>query len=239
MLNLPPTDVSDIALSRQTTQESVADRIRTLILSGHLKPGQRIRQDEFASKLGVSRTPLREALHKLQSEGLITLSAHRGASVADFSMTDLQEIYSVRIALEGYAASLAAQRITDEDIDALEDILTKMELVLKQGDRLRLLEMNRKFHMGIYKAANQQRLYDLISNYFDLADIYRRLFVNLEPEKLVKHREVLTSLRNRDSEAAELVTRSHLQKTLSALMAFFKTHPTEAEVQTDGDVKGG
>lgn len=217
-------DDTDLTLSRQTAQESVADRIRVLILGGQLKPGQRIPQGEFAQKLGVSSTPLREALHKLQSEGLITLSAHRGASVTNFSETDLQEIYQVRIALEGYAAYLAAQRITNEEIEALEKILTTMEPILKQGDKIKLLELNRKFHTGIYKASKQQRLCDLISNYIDLAGVYRRILVNLMPAEMVNHREVLITLRNRDSVAAELLTRAHLQKTLTDLLSFFKVN---------------
>lgn len=219
------SDEEDFTLRRQTAQESVADAIRKLILSGQLKPGQRILQDEFAQKLGISNTPLREALHKLQSEGLITLSAHRGATVTNFSISDLQEIYHVRIALEGYAAFLAAQSITEEEIVALEAILSSMEPVLKKGDKLRLLELNRSFHMGIFKASRQQRLCDLISNYMDLAGVYRRILVNLEPAEMLKHREILVILRNHDSVSAELVTRKHLHKTLTDLMVFFKANP--------------
>jgi DNA-binding GntR family transcriptional regulator len=219
------TDEEDFTLRRQTTQESVADTIRRLILSGQLQPGQRILQEEFAQKLGVSNTPLREALHKLQSEGLVTLSAHRGATVTNFSISDLQEIYQVRIALEGYAAYLAAQLITEEEINTLEAILSSMEPVLKKGDKPRLLELNRSFHMGIFKASRQPRLCDLISNYIDLAGVYRRILVNLEPAEMVKHSEILVTLCNHDSVAAELVTRKHLQKTLTDLMAFLKAHP--------------
>ena len=230
--------LSDIALSRQTAQESVADRIRQLILEGHLKPGQRILQDDFASKLGVSRTPLREALHRLESEGLITMSAHRGASVAQFSIDDLQGIYAVRIALEGHAAFLAARRATPEEVDALETQLRKMEPVLKNGNRAKLLELNRNFHLGIYKTAKEPRLFDLITNYFDLADVYRHLYVTLAPDKLVKHREILVTLRKHDAEAAERVTRGHLQETLEDLVEFFEAHPMTVRGDNSEDGKG-
>jgi DNA-binding GntR family transcriptional regulator len=214
-----------LTLPRHTTHESVADYIRKLILSGQLKPGQRILQEEFAVRLGVSRTPLREALHKLQSEGLITLSAHRGASVTDFSAEALREIYTVRIALEGYAAFLAAERITPYEMTALEEILDNMQASLAQQEWARLLELNRKFHLAVYASARQQRLYDLISNQIDLADVYRRIFVNLRPAEMVNHLELLVTLRNRQAAAAELLTRTHLHKSLAALLSFFENQP--------------
>ena len=88
----------------------------------------------------------------------------------------------MRIASESHAARLAAMRATNEEIDSLEQMLESMEPVLKRGNRAKLLEMNRHFHLGIYATARQQRLIDLITNYFDLADVYRHLFVNLAPE---------------------------------------------------------
>lgn len=224
----PMQGIADFPL-RQTTQESVADYLRKLILSGQLQPGQRILQEEFALKLRVSRTPLREALHKLQSEGLITLSAHRGASVTDFSEEALHEIYTVRIALEGYAASLAAQRITHEEIAALEEILDKMESNLKRENWARLLELNRKFHLTVYAAARQPRLYDLICNYIDLADVYRRMYVTLKPAEMANHRKLLTFLRNRNAAAAELITRTHLREGLALLSSFLKSRQEHKE----------
>src|SRR3972149_642027 len=118
-----------------TTQESVAHRLRQLIVSRELRPGERIVQSELAEQFGVSRTPIREALHKLASDGLITLSPHKGASVADFSLSELEGIYSIRIAIEGCRAFLAAKRSTAQDLGELAALLNRMKEEFQEGDR--------------------------------------------------------------------------------------------------------
>src|SRR4030042_7204254 len=148
--------------TQHTTQESVAHRLRQLIVSRELRPGERIVQSELAEQFGVSRTPIREALHKLASDGLVILSPHKGASVADFSISELDGIYSIRIALEGYGAYLAARQITNTDFDSLAALLDRMQEVFEEGDRWRLLEVNREFYALLYAIAKQHRLYDLI-----------------------------------------------------------------------------
>ncbi len=131
----------------------------------------------------------------------------------------------MRIALEGYAARLAAERIEAEELAQLEALLEEMRQVLEGGDHERLLQLNRQFHTLIYAAAGQQRLYELIANYLDLAEVYRRIFVSLEHarQELVKHEEVLLALRRRDGGLAERLTRAHLQRTAVTLSAFFQS----------------
>ena len=145
-----------------TIQESIADRLRNLILSRHFRPGERLVQSELAEQLGVSRTPIREALYELASDGLVVLSPHKGASVADFSLEDLKDIYSIRIPLEGYGAYLATQNITPQGLARLEALVEQMEDLFQRGDRWRLLEVNREFYATFYGAAGRKRLYDLI-----------------------------------------------------------------------------
>ena len=212
-------------ISHQTIQESVAEFIRARIMSREYKPGERLMQDELAAQLGVSRTPIREAFHKLASEGFIVLSPHRGASVADFSADELVEIYSVRIGLESYAAYLAAQRITDEELNQLEIHLGKMDRAREEEDRTHLIQLNRQFHTLIYAAAKQQRLFDLIENHLDLAERYRRMFHSLEnraEHTVDEHQQLLDSLREHDAEAASTLTRLHLEQTRAALLEAFE-----------------
>jgi DNA-binding GntR family transcriptional regulator len=206
----------------QTIQESVADYIRARIMAREYRPGERLVQDELAEQLGVSRTPIREALQKLASEGYVVLSPHRGASVADFSLEELEEIYSVRIGLESYAAYLAAQRITEEELGELEAHLRKMDRVNERGDVKQLIRLNRGFHVAIYAAARQPRLYDLIINYLDLAERYRRIFhslTNRAEHTVDEHQELFDALRCHDAELATRLTREHLEQTASALVA--------------------
>lgn len=208
-------------LARHTTQESVVGYLRTLILSHQLMPGERLVQSELAYELGVSRTPVREALHQLASEGLVTISAFKGASVAGFSLRELEEIYCVRIALEGYAAHLATQLIMQSDLQQLKSLVDQMKNVFELGDRLQLLEVNREFYSVLYAIPKQQRLYEMIMQHLDLANVYRRMAFSLDSvysSTVADHEELIAVLRRRDAEMAEYLTRIWLRETADALI---------------------
>lgn len=217
-----------------TAQESVVDRLRHLILTRKLRPGERIVQSDLAEQLGVSRTPIREALHKLASDGLVTISPNKGASVADFSLSELEDIYSIRIPLEGYGAYLATQNITDQDLAQLEALLREMKEVFQTGDRWRLLEVNRQFYMVLYAIMERPRLYELIMRHLDLADLYRRMAFTLDHmyrHTISEHEQVLETLRQRDPEAAEHLTRLNLERTADNLMNFLKATEQPSDME--------
>jgi DNA-binding GntR family transcriptional regulator len=210
---------------QRTAQESVPDRIRHLILSRTLAPGQRLVQSELAEQLGVSRTPIREALHRLESDGLVKLSPHKGASVADLSISELKDIYSIRIAVEGYGAYLAARNATDKDLVQFENLLSRMREVFEQGDRWQLLEINREFYSVLYARAQQPRLYALIMKHIDLADMYRRMAFAIDHyygHTIADHEALLATFRKADPQAAERVTRDQLHQTLTSLLLFLE-----------------
>lgn len=182
-------------------------------------------QSELAEQLGVSRTPIREALHRLESDGLVKLSPHKGASVADLSISDLEDIYDIRIAIEGYGAYLAAQSITDEDQERLKALVRRMRKAYEQGDRWRLLEVNRDFYDVLYAIANRPRLYELIMKHLDLAALYRRMAFAMDSyyrNTIADHEELLVAFRRHDSEEAERLTQRQLRQTLTSLLAFLK-----------------
>ena len=211
--------------SLRTAQESVPYPIRHLILSRTLAPGQRLVQSELAEQLGVSRTPIREALHRLESAGLVKLSPHKGASVADLSISDLKDIYTIRIAIEGYGAYLAAQNVKDQDLVELEALLRRMREGFEQSDRWHLLEVNREFYAVLYALAEQPRLYALIMNHIDLADMYRRMAFAIDHyygHTIADHEELLATFREADPQAAERVTRDQLRQTLASLLLFLE-----------------
>ena len=211
---------NDKLILHRTIQESVADYIRAKIVAREFLPGEHLVQDELADQLGVSRTPIREALHKLESEGYVVMTPHRGASEASFSLEELQDFYNVRIGLESYAAYLAAQRITDEELEQLENHLREMDRVKDRGDIDLLIRLNRTFHESIYAAARQERLYGLIVNYFDLVERYRRIFHSLRnraEHTVDEHQRIFEALRNRDAELSTRLTREHLAQTAEAL----------------------
>ncbi|MGC8874119.1 MAG: GntR family transcriptional regulator [Chloroflexia bacterium] len=237
--NLP----DEPALVHQTIQASVVERLRQMILSRRLLPGQRLAQDELARLLGVSRTPIREALHRLASEGLVTLSPYRGASVANFSVADLEEIYAVRLALESYAARLAAQSITEQELDRLEDLLHVMQHAFEQHNFNLLLEAHHEFHATLYAASKKQRLSSLASQYLKLTDVYQRMALSLgrgAKDPVVEHGEILEALRRRDAEQVEQMIRTHLRMTVEELQALFDHGPADpAAGSFPADRKGG
>ncbi|HSM58548.1 MAG TPA: GntR family transcriptional regulator [Candidatus Sulfomarinibacteraceae bacterium] len=231
---MPESDGEKTYLVRHTTQETVVDHLRSLILSRTLKPGARLVQSTLAEQLGVSRTPIREALHKLDSEGLVTISAYKGAAVADFSLEELQEIYCVRIALEGYAAYLAAQEVTESDLEKLEAFVRQMESLYAKSERLKLLEVNREFYRTLYAIPEQTRLHKMIMKHMDLANVYRRMAFTLDRvygTTVPDHQELLEKLRQGDAEAVETLTRVGLEKTADALIQMLQKSKNEHNQQ--------
>lgn len=210
------------------TPSSVVEQIRRMILTREFTPGERLIQSELAEQLGVSRTPIREALHKLETEGFVTIWPHKGASVADFSLSELEDIYSIRIAVEGYGAFLAAQRVTQPDLERLEAVVEQMRQAFEQGDRWQLLEINRGFYAFLYSIADRPRLYDLIMQHLDLADMYRRMAFAIDHyyrHTIADHEQLLETFRNHDPEAAERLTRAQLRETLVSLVSFLERAP--------------
>jgi DNA-binding GntR family transcriptional regulator len=217
--------LDDNPLVVPTIQESVADRLRNLILSRHLRPGERLVQSELAEQLGVSRTPIREALYELASDGLVVLSPYKGASVADFSLEDLEGIYSIRIPLEGYGAYLATQSIGPEDLIQLQALVDRMEQSFQRGDRWQLLEVNREFYATFYAIAGRQRLYDLIMKHLDMAGLYRRMAFTVENHyagTVTEHAELLDLVKQGDAVEVERRTRAGLEETVATLVSLWK-----------------
>jgi DNA-binding GntR family transcriptional regulator len=215
----------------QTMQGAVLDHLRHLILSRQLLPGERLVQGDLAERLGVSRTPIREALHRLAHEGLVTLSSYKGATVAQFSAADLEDVFAVRIALESYATSLAAQGITAEGLARLEGLLHDMAEAFHLQDPERLREAHHRFHAGIYAAANRPRLYALAVQYLDQANVYQRMALSLgrgARDPIAEHQDLLETLRRHDADAAGCLMRAHLEFTARELLELFDREAADA-----------
>jgi len=213
-----------------TIQESIADRLRNLILGRHLGPGERLVQSELAEQLGVSRTPIREALYELASDGLVVLLPHKGASVADFSLEDLKDIYSIRIPLEGYGAYLATKNVGPGDLVQLQTLVDQMKDLFQRGARWRLLEVNREFYATFYAAAGRKRLYDLIMKHLDMAGLYRRMAFTVENHyagTVTEHAELLDLVTQGDALEVERRTRVGLEQTVATLVSLWmETEPS-------------
>ncbi|HOQ97964.1 MAG TPA: GntR family transcriptional regulator [Anaerolineae bacterium] len=192
-------------------QGFVTDRLRDAILKGYLTPGQRLEQNEVASLLGVSRSPVREAMQVLAAEGLITLEPHHSAVVAELSPQEVVEIYHVRGILEGGLAALAATRMDAARIAHLQCVLDEISTATEPDH---WLELNHEFHNTIYQAAGRPRTLAIVVSLRNTAALFIRSFVtSLEhrEDSIKGHRLIFEALANADAAAAEAQTRQHLQ----------------------------
>jgi len=201
----------------------VADVIRNGIMRGHLRPGERLKEDMIAKELEVSRTPVREAIAMLQAEGLIEAPQHRGAQVRSYTPSELEEIYDLRSILEGYAARRAATRITNQELTRLRRSCDAMEK-LRPDDLERLVRENGVFHDTILKAADAARASSMVGQIRALPLIYQS-YAWYTPEQLQLsleyHRRVLAALEKHDAERAERDMRDHLSNARGALTSVY------------------
>jgi len=146
----------------QTLREKILETIREAILKGTLKPGEKVAEPELAERFGISRTPIREAFRQLESEGYLTVIPRKGAVVTALSEQDVQEFYAIKSILEGYAAELAASRLTEKDIEKLKTLNAKLKKLADQGDVKAFFRIHNEFHDLFIRAAGNHKLVELI-----------------------------------------------------------------------------
>lgn len=207
-----------------STTDTIYRVLRHGIVHGNLAPGERLRSDALAAELRVSRTPVREALRKLEAEGLV---AHAGSGliVRTFSEQDLTELFYVREALEGMAARLAAENATPSEIEEIRELLEDMESVRRSKDVDAFRRLTGEFHQLIGRASHNGRLSDALKSLLDHVRQVQTstLHVAGRPaEALKEHRGVLAAIVARDGERAEKLAREHRRKTLELRKAMLR-----------------
>lgn len=213
----------------RTIASQVADRLRAEILGAQIVPGSRLLQDEEAARLGVSRTPVREAFKQLEAERLIELIPNRGAVVREFSAGEIRELYLIRSHLESLATSQAAQKMTAEELAELQEVLRSAERLSPSDDRVELLRLNKEFHFRIYGASRLPRLVAIISSLWGPIEAVRAAYVSLSTmarHATDEHRLLYEALQRRDPVAAGDLTRRHILATADVVVGWMET-PTE------------
>jgi DNA-binding GntR family transcriptional regulator len=199
--------------------------IRAAILDGRLEPGRRLKEEELARELGISRTPVREALLVLQTEGLLESAPNRGATVRSYEAEDLDDLYQLRAVLEGFAARRAALRISEDGIERLRESCERF-VVLRDGDDIAdLVEENLFFHTTILEAAGSERLPQMVRKVIEVPLVYRSYFWYSPEQKLISehyHRQLTSAFTARDAERAELVMKEHVLEAGDFLVAKVK-----------------
>lgn len=195
--------------------------LRDEIIRGELRPNERLVEADLAKKYKISRTPIREVLVQLSAEGLVE-SRRRGWMVHEHGPTEILEIYETRAALEGYAARLAAERATDEQLERLKSINAEAEAARKTSARQHLVEVNDAFHQAIVDAAGNDRLRRMIRQTHEYFFNYQiaRLYSDDEAEKSVgQHQELVRLLLAHDADGAERMMRQHIADSLELTLA--------------------
>ena len=214
-----------------TKSASVAatELIRSAIVEGRLEPGQRLKEDELARELGISRTPVREALLVLQTEGLIDSAPNRGASVRAYELADLEDLYLLRALLESFAARLAATRITDDEVAELRASCERFVPLRASDDVTELVRENVRFHDVILAAARSDRLAQMVRSVVQLPLVYRSYVWYSPEQKLISehyHRQLTAALAAHDAERAELVMKEHVLEARDFLVSQLRAGAT-------------
>lgn len=190
----------------QTLREKILETIREAILKGNLKPGEKVAEPELAERFGISRTPIREAFRQLESEGYLTVIPRKGAVVAALSEQDVQEFYAIKSILEGYAAELAAHRLSEKEIDRLETINERLKQLSKEGDVKTFFRVHNEFHELFLKAAGNSKLYELIQQLGMKFNRLRMASLSVEGRMAIsvaEHDKLLEAFRNHNGAEAE------------------------------------
>ncbi len=193
--------------------DEIVDIIRERILKGEYKIGEKIKENQIASELRVSRTPIREAFKQLENEGLIDYIPNRGCFAKGFTRRDIEDLYAVRKALEILAVEWAVNRINQAEIDKLQEQSDLMEFYTARKDGKKVLEINSDFHAVIYNASGSRFMAQVLRSYKEYIDQTRKVIFDerdyLE-EIFQEHKAVLEAVKNRDVEGAKEAMAKHL-----------------------------
>jgi DNA-binding GntR family transcriptional regulator len=225
--NEPSSHSNKNAFSRG---EHAYRRLRDAIQSGELKPGGRLLESELAKFLGSSRTPVREALGRLESEGLAVRDPYRGMIIAELDASMLAELYAVREVLEGTAAALAARHASEAEISTLRQIADRDRTFA--NDPKRLASNNRLFHEALYRSAHNRYLLKTLSAlYGSMALVRTSLAYNEQRIRttIEQHQAIVEAIERQDSKTAEEVARAHIQSARKARLDLLLEIPEDAE----------
>ena len=202
-------------------RDSVFSILRNAILDKKLEPGQRLVERSIAEQLGISRTPVREAIHKLELERLVTHIPRKGVVVTGFTKADIVEILVIRTSLEALICNIAASKIRPRDLERLESLAKQVSDEHGKGNLKKSNQLNDKFHEIIYRAAESPRLYDFLNTLQEYVSKFTQVAYSKpgrSEEVWVEHNEIIEALRSHDSSGAEAAAKRHTENSSKAFL---------------------
>lgn len=203
-----------------TKSEAIYAALKKAIFEGRYKPQDRIAISDIAKEFGISLSPVRDAIKRLEAESLIKFKPHTGGVVTHLQMEDVEKIYPIRMAIEGLAVRLAAQKINSETIADLEKQVQEMEDSLNQKKYEDLYKQNEKFHVTICSACENEyldKIFSILLNFYYIIPRIFTLMPSIAEQALQGHKEILDALKKRDGAEAERIIIQHMGLTLSCL----------------------
>ena len=194
-------------------RDVVFNTLRQAILKGELSPGERLMEIQLAEKLGVSRTPIREAIRKLELEGLVLMIPRKGAEVAKISEKNLRDVLEVRRSLEELAIELACQRMSQEDIEALEQAQEAFKTAIAKGEAMAIAQTDEQYHDVIYQGTRNDKLVQMLGNLREQMYRYRLEYIKDADKRQVlkvEHEHILSALKVRNLAEARMAAREHI-----------------------------
>lgn len=211
------TEVQKEVSDKYSLRGRVFHHIREDILSGKYNENEELKEATIGAELGVSRTPVREALRQLELEGLVNIIPNKGAYVTGISQKDIHDIYVIRSYLEGLAARWACEIITEEQIDELEEIVYLSEFHVKKQHYEQIVELDNKFHAGIYRASGSKILEHELTTFHHYVERIRKKTLGKEQRATksnAEHTAILEAIRARNGELAEKLAHEHVIQTI-------------------------
>ncbi|OPY72686.1 MAG: putative HTH-type transcriptional regulator YdfH [Syntrophorhabdus sp. PtaU1.Bin050] len=201
-------------------REQVYRKLKESILTIALEPNKRLIEEKLADEMGTSRTPVREAIQKLEKEGLIHKLPRGGFAVNVITDEDIEEVFGIRSVLEGYAAYLATMRATDDELGLMEDIVRKQEGCFNRGETDELVRLNTELHEILYKSARSKKLYAMISDLRDLIYRYRILMFRYEYMASIAiqdHKDMIALMKARHAKRVERLVKKHIIRGMALI----------------------
>lgn len=206
---------------RRSMGDSAYDYLKQAIVKGDLPPGQRLIESQLSEQMEVSRVPVREAVKRLEQEGLVERAGLRGFVVKSLTKNDIEETLGIRALLESYAAYLATEHISESMLKKLEESIMAYREALEAGNTEKLMQLNTQFHEIIYKAAGSSKLYSLINSFRDAINRYRRPLLactDYARVSLRDHEEMFEAMRAKDKKRVEDLVKKHILRGMDIII---------------------
>lgn len=215
---------------RKSLGQHVFENLKHAILRGDIPPGSRLVENRLAETMGISRTPIREAMHKLEREGLLKKLPNSGFTVTGLTRQDIEETFGIRSVLESYAARLAAANHEDGELAPLEEKIEEYQACLDQGRMEDLPEINTQFHDILYALSRSPKLIKMVNDLRDQIYRFRKIILKAEARAKASnddHRKMLKAMRKRDAERVERIVREHILRGQKMVLRELKNRSGE------------